>query len=385
MNQSLTHPKRWFASAGFDLGFFHVPVWLTWAIVFAVPASVRNVEISIWVWVSVVLLIDVGHVWSSIYRTYFDPTTRKTLKGPLVAVPLLCLVFCFWLAAQSNLLFWRVLAYIAVFHFVKQQIGIAALYRVRHQQMEPSHGVLMAKLWVWDKRAVYVGTVFPLVYWHCTLPRKISWFLQGDFVDLTRYLSSLPAMLLNLGKILFFGIWIGTLVIWLWHHVRARSSGLSFPLGKVLWIAGTAINWWLGLVYFDSDFVFTLTNVVAHGIPYFGLIGLYQSRRLTQQRGSRFPAVKLSLILMLPVLALAFFEEYGWDVFLYEEHRAFFGLFLPYLEETLTSDIGRALAIAVLSLPQTVHYVLDGFIWKFNEANPDLKTLLFPKPSLPEA
>jgi hypothetical protein len=32
--------------------------------------------------------------------------------------------------------------------------------------------------------------------------------------------------------------------------------------------------------------------------------------------------------------------------------------------------------VGVLAAPQATHYVLDGFIWKMNGSNPDLRRLL---------
>jgi hypothetical protein len=36
-------------------------------------------------------------------------------------------------------------------------------------------------------------------------------------------------------------------------------------------------------------------------------------------------------------------------------------------------------AIAILAMPQQVHYIVDGFIWKMNDKNPYLKPIFKPK------
>jgi len=375
----------WFASARFDLAFLHIPVWLCWVLAFALPASVIATDLPVWVWVVAVLAIDVGHVWSSIYRTYLDPTTRATSSGLLKAVPLICFAVCFFLALQSDLLFWRVLAYIAAYHFVKQQVGIAALYRARQlknlgvrRDDQPKWVGTMTRL---DKLAVYAGTVCPLIWWHANLPRTISWFVQGDFVDLTGIRAWFAAnpMIATAVAVLFYGFWIGSLASWAGFHLYLqRKHGVPFQTGKLLWIGGTAVNWYLGLVYFDSDLVFTLTNVVAHGIPYYGLMALHGSRRLEAESPRFGTAPRLwACAFLIPILALAFLEEYGWDMLLYRDNPNLFSAVLPYTAEALDSPALRAVAIAVLSLPQTVHYVLDGFIWKSGPRNPDLGRYLF--------
>ncbi|MDJ0841681.1 MAG: hypothetical protein QNK37_34560 [Acidobacteriota bacterium] len=345
-------------------------------------------DLPLWVWVVAVLLIDVGHVWSSIYRTYLDPVTRRTSPDLLRWVPALCFVPCLFLAIVSDELFWRVLAYVAAFHFVKQQVGITALYRARQLQQlgfrRDNPQPWIATMTRLDKLAAYAATVCPLLWWHANLPRNFSWFIPGDFIDavgLRAWLSANP-MIGQGVSLLFYGAWVGILVAWLGYHIYLmRTHNIPLQLGKLLWVFGTAINWYLGLVYFDSDLVFTITNVVAHGIPYYGLMALHGSRRLadTNPRLGKHPRVWAG-VFVLPILLLAFFEEYLWDLLLYRDHTAFFAALLPYTESETTGHYTKALYIALLSLPQTVHYVLDGFIWKGGPRNPDLGRYLFPPP-----
>ena len=40
------------------------------------------------------------------------------------------------------------------------------------------------------------------------------------------------------------------------------------------------------------------------------------------------------------------------------------------------SAVALSLLVAVLSLPQVVHYALDGFLWKMDGTNPDLERAL---------
>ena len=385
--------RHWFVSPTFDLSLFHGPVWLCWLIVFLLPERVRELALPTWVWVSVVLVIDVGHVWSSIYRTYLDPTARQTHKLLLRWLPLLCFAPLFMLALHSDGLFWRVLAYIAVFHFIKQQVGVAALYRYKSLQGHALDSVAKTALARADKLTVYAGTICPVIFWHFSPQRSFHWFIPGDFLGLdflADWIVGLPggAWLTASAILIFKAFWFGSLAYWLLTHLYYKARlGLSVPLGKGLWIVGTWINWYLGIVYFDSDLVFTLTNVVAHGAPYYGLIGLYGYRKLKSGGyGAGSPRLPKRLsaqcaliaVFFLAVLALALGEEYLWSFLIYRDHAAFFeaGFAFPIAE--VTTPFWRAFFIAALSLPQVVHYLLDGFIWKFNNKNPDLKTYLLP-------
>ncbi len=371
---------RTFVSRRFDLTFFHLPVWATWVIVLALPERLRDQDVPLWVWIAIVLCIDVGHVWSSIYRTYLDPVTRAAQPRALRWAPTLAFSGCFLLALQAEATFWRVLAYVAVFHFIKQQQGIAALYAARYQQVL---GARTEGLALWrtrlrrlDRAAVYAATLCPLLWWHLHLPRKFAWFVDGDFLSLASWRSAVPAAWAALLESGLYLVWIGLPLLWLlahlWAHRRAR---LPLPTGKLLWVGGTWVNWYLGLVHFDSDLVFTLTNVVAHGVPYYGLIALHQSRVRKPQ-----PSTGAVAWLLVPILALAFSEEWLWDLLLYADRPELFGAILPYTQAFIAAPPWRAFWIAVLSLPQTVHYLLDGTIWKMDGRNPDLRPALFPTP-----
>ena len=121
-----------------------------------------------------VLLIDVAHVYATGFRVYFDPAELRKRPWLYGLTPLLALAIGAAIYSESSVWFWRLLAYLAVFHFVRQQYGWVALYR--------SRGKEQGRLGKWiDSLAIYMATIYPLVYWHAHLPRNFWWFLQGDF------------------------------------------------------------------------------------------------------------------------------------------------------------------------------------------------------------
>src|ERR1041385_7628248 len=134
-----------------------------------------------WAWVPAVLLVDVAHVYATAFRVYFDAEELKRRASLYVLAPLIAFALGVALYSESSALFWRALAYLAVFHFVRQQYGWVAMYRARLDEQD-----------VWgkliDSFAIYSATIYPLVYWHAHLPRRFWWFLKDDF-------SSLPTIL----------------------------------------------------------------------------------------------------------------------------------------------------------------------------------------------
>src|SRR5215212_8778855 len=79
-----------------------------------------------WAWVPAVLLVDVAHVYATAFRVYFDKEELRRRLSLYVLAPSIALALSVALYSESEALFWRALAYLAVFHFVRQQYGWVA-------------------------------------------------------------------------------------------------------------------------------------------------------------------------------------------------------------------------------------------------------------------
>lgn len=349
-----TARQPWLSSPAFDLPLILGPAFFTSAIVLAFRSRFEGAsELPIWLWVCLVLSVDVAHVYSTLFRTYLDSAAMEKNRALLLSVPAFCFVGGSLLYAIDALLFWKALAYLAVFHFVRQQYGFMALYG----RADP---LPFARFRLLDSAAIYLAALYPLVYWHTHLPRNFNWFIEGDFVE------GAPAQAASLVLIAYVAV--GALYA-VKEAMLFRLTGF-FNLPRNLLLAGTALAWWTGIVAVDSDTAFTLTNVVSHGVPYMALIWLYQHRRAPGclEAGPR-PLARLAraCLTMVPAFLaflwiLAYIEEGLWDGFIWREHLGIFPAFasLPHLSDPAV----LALIVPLLSLPQSTHYVLDGFIWR---------------------
>ncbi|MFA6236060.1 MAG: hypothetical protein WC635_01930 [Bacteriovorax sp.] len=305
-------------------------------------------------WIVFVLLIDVAHVYSSLYRTYLNPVETKKNIPILLFTPIICFLTGFILYSIDHIYFWRVLAYLAVFHFVRQQYGFMRIY-----SREDQSGHKNSKFFrVVDATTIYLATLYPLVYWHVNLPRNFNWFVENDFlVDVPGFLSLVVAIMYAISFLLFIS-----------KEIYSYKKSIPINLPKIIFIIGTSLSWFVGIVLYNSDLIFTVTNVVSHGIPYFALVwitGKNEIKKTPELRDSYykyfFASYSLPLFLGLLFL-LSFIEEGLWAGFVWREHLDFFQIFshLPVLEDRTT----LALVVPLLTLPQSTHYVLDGFIWK---------------------
>ncbi|WP_020529202.1 hypothetical protein [Flexithrix dorotheae] len=364
MNRTLKQ-KNWLFSGKIDLGLLFLPVWLTWIVCFSLSQEVLDAKVPLWVWVIFILGIDVGHVWSTIFRTYFDKEEFQNHKPLLIFSPILAFSVLFVIALFSQAWFWRIMAYLALYHFIKQQYGFLALYKARS-------GDFMPKKIFRDKWVIYFSMIYPVLYWHFSGDRAFNWFIDGDFLLLNS--GDFFKKVTSLTNVLYWLILLG----WLGEELLNRHQKKEgFFTGKILWMLTTALNWYLGIVYFNSDLAFTLTNVIAHGIPYFTLIFFYVEKKKTlvrpQSANGRLGVLLHVFFMLAVVLFFAMGEEYFWDMLLYREKGVFFESLFPYPVQAFNILWVQAFCLAFLSVPQVAHYIIDGYIWKGNPKNPYLK------------
>jgi hypothetical protein len=348
---------RWLFSAPVDLSVFLGSAVLALAALWIGSlAGVLESDSPEWVWIPGVLLIDVAHVWSTGFRVYLDSDELKRRPWLYGLVPVLALAVGVALYSEGAMVFWRTLAYLAVLHFVRQQYGWVALYRAKAGERDKPGKVI-------DGAAIYIATLYPLIYWHTHLPRQFWWFLPLDF-------ASLPEIAHRVAQPIY---WLVLLVYALRSFYRWAWKQQVNP-GKDIVVATTAVCWYVGIVSFNSDYAFTVTNVIIHGVPYMALIYWYGRTRYSQTSGrgalkifARGPA-----LFLISLWAIAFIEELFWDRGVWQERSWLFG-------EPFEVASWKMVLVPLLAVPQITHYVLDGFIWR-RKSNPDFK-LVSPPPA----
>jgi hypothetical protein len=121
-------------------------------------------------------------------------------------------------------------------------------------------------------------------------------------------------------------------------------------------------------VWFDDDRVFTLSNVFIHGVPYMALVWIAGGRETVERKlGGARPLVLVLAAFYVLLAVLAFGEEALWDRLIWREHAELFGDGVLELGE-----LGLAICVAALSVPQATHYLLDRWIWRVGPSNPKL-------------
>ncbi|HEX2692339.1 MAG TPA: hypothetical protein VHN14_37285 [Kofleriaceae bacterium] len=347
--------KHWIFSRPIDLAVFGGTAIVSLLLVLAGPSHGESSPE--WTWIIGVLLVDVAHVWSTAFVVYLDPAEWRRRTALYAITPLACFAAGVALYACGEAVFWRALAYLAVFHFIRQQYGWVMMYRARGGERD------RAGRWL-DGATVYAATLYPLIVWHTRLPRAFWWMKPGDFV------AGLPAVTATVSG----WIWAALLATYALRAVVAIALRRPVVWGKHVVVASTAACWYAGIVASNADYAFTVTNVFIHGVPYLALVYLYAraaSREPTSRGGATARLIdrKRGLVVFCATLwAIAYLEELIWDRAIWHDRSWLFGAGI---------DVGRAAMwlVPLLAVPQLTHYVLDGFLWR-RRANPRLGRLL---------
>jgi hypothetical protein len=339
----------WLFSAPVDIGVFLgsalaalVALWI------GAGLGVLHSDTPDWAWVPAILLIDVAHVWATAFRVYFDPNELQ--RRPLVytLVPVFSLTIGIALYSEGEQVFWRTLAYVAIFHFIRQQYGWVTLYRARAGERD-----LLGR-WI-DTATIYLATLYPLIYWHAHLPRNFWWFGQYE-------LAAVPPLAAAVVEPIYWAALVTYALRagYLWLVARRPNPGKDIVVGT------TALCWYLGIVWFNSDYAFTVTNVIIHGVPYFALVFWYWRMHWPQTARPYWWQVRTLLPFLATLWLLAYVEELLWQGGLPHRRGFLFGY-----------GSWQSLFVPLLALPQLTHYILDGFIWR-RRSNPGMTTLAAP-------
>ena len=237
-----------------------------------------------------------------------------------------------------------------------------------YSRIDPDEGRWAKRL---DKVAIYLATIYPLTFWHTHLPRNFEWFVEGDFVAIR--LQELSALIGSM-YLIVIGLYAAK-ELRLWR----RTEHLNVP--KQAFLLGTALSWYVGIVLCNGEMAFTLTNVVAHGVPYMALVWSFGRKRWAHTRTENTAPLLRWLLSLRAVpafvtllIVLAYLEEALWDALVWRDRGSLFGewYLLPQIGD---SDI-LVWLVPLLAVPQATHYVLDGFLWRMRRPAEGVQELL---------
>ncbi|WP_291284911.1 hypothetical protein [Flavobacterium sp.] len=334
--------QPWIHKAKTDSLFIIGPSFFVLAVIFVFQNYITSIEnnYSFYTWLFLIVFIDVAHVYATLFKTYFVKSKFQKDRKRLILLPVICFLTGLVLFSFGSLVFWSFLAYVAVFHFIRQQYGFMRLYARKEEKTRVS-------VWM-DNLTIYAATVYPMLFWFFSSKRKFNWFVENEFFRFEN-----QAIL----EILF---WAYSAILSLYvirtTIVSVKTKFFNIPKNSI--ILGTVLSWYFGIVYFNDDLIFTLLNVVSHGIPYMALVYFKEIDGKTSNEIGALAYLKRynGILIYIGILVLiAFSEEFLWEFFVWNENITV---------SNFDFSGWQFLLVPLLSVPQFTHYILDGFIWK---------------------
>ncbi len=356
--------KKWtLFSPWFDALFFFSPFVATFLFVqfgdIIFPGIFSPPNSPTWFFIFAIIF-DVWHVWGTLYRGYLRSDIRRKHRNLLIWVPILSILF---LSIVANIhIDWypqlyvllSCLAYVALFHFIRQQIWFVRLYDKRTVDLWWLEHISRRL----DTILVWTITGFPFLYWMMHYNSlSLNWFVAWEYT----YLSHLVPQTES--------IWILytiLLLVYVIFQLILISRGTQINPLKYLYIAGTAYIWYNGMVAYDSIIIFGFGNILLHGLNYYGIIigstwNNGNNYGLLLYRIKTLGILSLSIAIITSLILLWYVEEFFWDQFIWQEKSM---IFSDNLYTLWHDPISQVVIVSLLGSIQLTHYILDRYIWK---------------------
>ncbi len=270
-------------------------------------------------------IIDSGHVYTTIWRTWLHPEEVKSRAGYWFFPLLFCAVFTMWFYLEIPYL-WAFVVYATFYHHARQVYGFSKWYQKLNRRNDK-----------FSDYVIYFLALFPLIIYHFR-PEAIGNYYTEN--DLFLYPWN------ELRDVLLF-IYFAAVFGWIFREMKLWQSGIR-ETNRIFSIACP------GIIYAYCFLVgTTITQILfpllfLHGVAYFGVMG--QSLRRTQKR---FNGKYLAILTVL-VTAVVFGLSEAW----FEENIVPRGL----------GDNAwlSALVVGISLTPLFCHYAFDAIIWRKN-------------------
>lgn len=270
------------------------------------------------------VIIDSGHVYTTIWRTLLHAEERKS-SLMYIFVPIGVAVFFFTWAALSLPYLWSFVLYATIHHNIRQFYGVTRWYQSLNRRYSP-----------WNTFFFYALTILPFIAFHFR-PEAITGFYTPH--DLVLWPNA--NVFLWLVRLYAIG-----LLAWVIYEVSLRAKGLH-EFNRVTSMLTAFATYGITFYFGQSSMQILLPLVLTHGIAYFGLISL----ALQRTRKSAFSYWPKALVI---VLGTAIFC--GWLESYIEGHWIRF--------ESIQISLLEALIIGLYLIPLFSHFIFDAFIWR---------------------
>lgn len=358
--------KKWILySRGFDFIFFFLPFIATYIFVTFGNTYFPNIlypeNSPLWFFIFIIIF-DVWHVWWTLYRWYLQKNILKKHWKLLIGIPIFSIIsliiLCNIQIPWHDPLYVPLsfLAYMAVFHFIKQQVGFVQLYGRQAENLD-SLTYISKKI---DTIITWIVTGFPFAYWMMHYENiSLNWFIPWEYIFISKLVPYTEFLWILYGLCIIIYCIFQLILLLRWARLN--------PL-KYLYIIGTAYIWFNGMVAYDSIIIFGFGNILLHGLNYYGIV-IWSTRSNIEAYGKWLEKIKkmgvilFSLGIVLSMASLWYIEEFFWNQFVWREKNM---IFSDFFYNIWYSEPILILIVSILGSVQLTHYILDRYIWRWD-------------------
>ncbi|MCO4792816.1 MAG: hypothetical protein KC493_03830 [Bacteriovoracaceae bacterium] len=273
-------------------------------------------------------LIDSGHVYSTLWRTYFHKDERSSSKR-YIWIPLSVFVIGFiWFYFQFKWLY-SFIFYITAYHHLRQYFGVVKWYEKLEGQFTK-----------WSGRFLYILSLCPAIAAHFRSDLIIEFYTKSDVLMYPN--KNLFQLLIIINIIVMLSY-----LIYEYFNYKRGEFLLNRTLSVILPVTLYTLVFYLG----KDGFQILLPLMVAHGVPYYAMLG----QSLIKTRRDRFPNYKVVWkAIFLTAVVFGGFEFY------FERELIDFDLEYLFVAPT----VWESLLLGVYVIPLMSHYLIDAYIWR---------------------
>ncbi|MBT7609054.1 MAG: hypothetical protein HN576_04820 [Bacteriovoracaceae bacterium] len=280
-------------------------------------------------------IIDSGHVYTTLWRTYFNKDERSQDKRYLyVPIGIFVVIFS-WHSLQLPYL-WSFLFYTTIYHHLRQYYGVLKWYEKKSQSFS-----------IYSGRILYVLCALPMIASHFRSNLTMHFYTANDFLSYPD-----PFLLLVTGSLHFilFFIWLGYELYCYKNKTfnKNRFFALLIPITLYSLVS-----------YLAKDTAEVLMPlIIAHGIPYIAMMTIAMKRGQSDQYKSYKKIIILLVSTAIFFGCLEFsFERYGID------------LDDKYI--LISPKTWESLLVGLYLIPVLCHFYFDSIIWRRNHRESD--------------
>jgi hypothetical protein len=308
-----------------DALFILLPGYITFLIIYGInlPLLAYN-ALSFFIFA----IIDSGHVYNTLWRTYFNAEERKSSKLYLLVPLVIFIGILLWFYFQIPYL-WSFIFYATVYHHLRQYYGVMKWYEKKSFSFSAYSG-----------KFLYALCLLPSIASHFRGNLRLSFYTSRDFLHYPNQKLFLICCAVHLLLVVF---WLG---YELYSYRRGRFHlqrflSILFPTGLYSLTGYIAVN--------SSQVLMPL--IMAHGIPYIALMGI----SLRKSRPDKYNNYKMIFIILVSTAII-----FGSCEYFFEQFSADLNDQYLFIKPSLLQSV----LVSLYLIPVLCHYAFDAIIWR---------------------